>query len=452
MEDKDVTRIHGPEHWAAGPAAAGRPGALTLAHPQPSLLDPRVASLSAVLDLVRTGRAVTRSQLEVLTGLGRKLVSLRISELAEVGLVDESGRGPSTGGRAPRRLRFVAEAGHVLVAHFGATAAGLAVADLSGRIVAQTRVAHSIGEGPAAALEVAFDAWDGLLDARQVRAPVWGIGIAVPGPVEFSTARLVSPPIMPGWHEFPIRQQVQERYDAPVWVDNDVNAMALGELRVGEAAGVQDFLYVKVGTGIGAGVVSRGGLHRGGQGVAGDVGHIAIREHVGIVCRCGKTDCLEAVAGGGALLAAAGRAARDGASPVLAERLASTGELTVEDLRFAAEHGDTVGLALLTRSGRLVGEMLAAIVNFFNPSLIVVGGQVAEAADVLLAGVRQSVYERSLPLATRDLRIVRSLHSQVAGVTGSAFTVIDELFSPGVLDRWLGDGSPAGRPELSATA
>jgi predicted NBD/HSP70 family sugar kinase len=118
----------------------------------------------------------------------------------------------------------------------------------------------------------------------------------------------------------------------------------------------------------------------------------------------------------------------------------------------AAEHGDAVSVGLLTRSGRLVGEMLASVVNFFNPSLIVVGGQVAEAADVFLAGVRQSIYERSLPLATRDLRVVRSLHSQVVSVTGSAFTVIDELFSPGVLERWLGEGSPAGRPELSATA
>jgi predicted NBD/HSP70 family sugar kinase len=169
-----------------------------------------------------------------------------------------------------------------------------------------------------------------------------------------------------------------------------------------------------------------------------------------VVCRCGKTDCLEAVAGGGALVAAGERAARDGESPVLAERLSLTGTLTVEDLHFAAERGDAVTLGLLSRSGLLVGEMLASVVNFFNPSLIVVGGQVVEAADVFLAGVRQSIYERSLPLATRDLRIVRSLHSQVVSVTGSAFTVIDELFAPGVLERWLGDGSPAGRPELCA--
>jgi predicted NBD/HSP70 family sugar kinase len=436
----------------AGDGSAGRVGALTLAHAQPPLLDARVASLSAVLDLVRSGRATTRSQLEILTSLGRKIVSQRLTELSEAGLVDENGLGPSTGGRAPRRLRFAAEAGHVLIAHFGATAVGLAIADLSGRLVAQSRVMHTISEGPEAALRLAFESWDQLLGARQQQAPIWGIGIGVPGPVEFSTAKLISPPIMPGWHEFPIRQRVQERYGAPVWVDNDVNAMALGELRVGEAVGVQDFLYVKVGTGIGAGVVSRGALHRGGQGVAGDVGHIAIREHAGVVCRCGKTDCLEAVAGGGALVAAAERAARSGQSPVLAERLGAAATLTVEDLRFAAEHGDSVTLGLLTRSGLLVGEMLASVVNFFNPSLIVVGGQVVEAADVFLAGVRQSIYERSLPLATRDLRIVQSLHSQVVSVTGSAFTVIDELFSPGVLERWLGDGSPAGRPDVCASA
>jgi len=427
-------------------------GRLTIAHAYPSLLDSRVAGLSAVLDLIRPGRATTRSQLEAVTGLSRKLVSQRITELADVGLVEASSLGPSTGGRAPRRLRFVAEAGHLLIAHFGATAVGLAIADLSGRLVARSQIAHAISEGPEPALRLAFESWDQMLAARHREAPIWGIGIGVPGPVEFSTAKLVSPPIMPGWHDFAIRQAVQERYDAPVWVDNDVNAMALGELRVGEAAGVQDFLYVKIGTGIGAGVVSRGVLHRGGQGVAGDVGHIAIREHAGVLCHCGKSDCLEAVAGGAALVAAAERAAHEGDSPVLAERLQASGGLTVQDLRFAAERGDAVSLGLLTQSGRLVGEMLAAVVNFFNPSLIVVGGQVAEASDVLLAAVRQSIYERSLPLATRDLRVVRSLHSQVVGVTGSAFTVIDELFSPGVLGRWIGAGSPAGRPGLSATA
>jgi predicted NBD/HSP70 family sugar kinase len=401
---------------------------------------------------VRTGQAVTRAELETMTSLGRKVISQRIGELADAGLLDEGSLGPSTGGRAPRQLRFAADAGHLLVAHFGATGVGFAVADLTGRLVVQAHRRHDISEGPAAALDLAFAIWDELLAARGGSVPLWGVGIAVPGPVEFSTARLVSPPIMPGWHEFPIREHVQVRYGVPVWVDNDVNAMALGELRAGSAVDIDDFLYVKIGTGIGAGVVSRGALHRGAQGAAGDVGHVAVHENAGVVCRCGKTDCLEAIAGGAALVAQARTAAERAESPLLAERFSEAGVLTFDDLRDAAQYGDSVSLALLTRSGHLVGEMLAAVVNFFNPSLIIVGGHVAEASDIVLAAVRQSIYERSLPLATRDLRIARSLDTYVAGVTGSAFTVIDELFSPDVLARWLNDGSPAGRPELSITA
>ncbi|HKT00727.1 MAG TPA: ROK family protein [Rugosimonospora sp.] len=430
-----------PNELAGGP----RPGPT-------AVLDPRISALSAVLDLVRSGRAGTRSEVERLTGLGRKIVAQRVTELVDAGLLDESSLGPSTGGRAPRRLHFVADAGYVLVAHYGATGMTAAVTDLAGRPVARERRTHRISDGPEPALALAFDLWDGLLAAAGTGRPVWGVGIAVPGPVEFSTARPVSPPIMPGWHEYPIRQRVQERHPVPVWVDNDVNAMALGELRVGEAHGENDFIYVKIGTGIGAGVVSRGRMHHGAQGVAGDVGHIAIREHMGVICRCGKTDCLEAVAGGGALITQATQAAERTESALLAQRLKDRGQLTVSDLAYAAAHGDPMTVALLSRSGRLVGEMLASIVNFFNPSLIIIGGQVAEAGDILLAGVRQTVYERSLPLATRDLRILRSMDSELVSVTGSAFTTIDELFSPGVLQRWIDTGSPVGRTQLPSPA
>ncbi|GAA1617312.1 ROK family transcriptional regulator [Actinoplanes couchii] len=316
---------------------------------------------------------------------------------------------------------------------------GVGLADLTGRVLDLVDREHPVADGPEPALEAAFDIWDKLLRRRTGERPLWAAGIGVPGPVEFSTARLVSPPIMPGWHGFGIREKIQQRYGVPVWVDNDVNAMALGELRAGEAQGAGDFLYVKIGSGIGAGLVSRGALHRGAQGVAGDVGHTATREPWGVTCRCGKTDCLEAVAGGAALVTEAAAAAARGDSAVLAER----GKLTVEDLRYAAERGDRITIELLSRSGRLVGEMLASVVNLFNPSLIIIGGHVAEAGDSVLAAVRQAIYEQSLPLATRDLRIVRSMRSDMVGVTGSAFTAIDELFRPSYLGGWIDHGSPA---------
>ena len=139
---------------------------------------------------------------------------------------------------------------------------------------------------------------------------LWGIGIGVPGPVEFATGRPVSPPIMPGWDGYPIRERFAARYGAPVWVDNDVNVLALGEWRSGVAAGHDDVVVVKIGTGIGAGIISGGRLHRGAQGSAGDVGHIQVVDDPAVVCRCGNIGCLEALAGW-----RGARAARRGGRP-----------------------------------------------------------------------------------------------------------------------------------------
>jgi predicted NBD/HSP70 family sugar kinase len=224
--------------------------------------------------------------------------------------------------------------------------------------------------------------------------------------------------------------------------------MALGELRGGLAQGARDFVYLKIGTGIGAGLVSEGTLHRGAQGCAGDVGHVAVVEDSTVVCRCGNVGCLEALAGGAALGRDATTAALEGRSPFLAEALAAAGHLEARDVARGADHGDPLCLELLTHSGRLVGEMLATLVNFYNPSLILIGGGVAAAGDVLLAAIRQTVYRRSLPLATRDLRLARSPLDEEAGLTGAGFMVIDELFSPHRLGAWVESRTPAGRPDL----
>lgn len=140
-------------------------------------------------------------------------------------------------------------------------------------------------------------------------AELYGIGVGLPGPVEFASGKPVNPPIMPGWDGYPVRVRLADRYSVPVWVDNDVNLMGLGELRAGLAQGERHVIYLKIGTGIGAGLISSGRLHRGDQGCAGDVGHVAVTEATGIVCRCGNVGCLEALAGGAALARDAAAAA-----------------------------------------------------------------------------------------------------------------------------------------------
>ncbi|WP_409329103.1 ROK family protein [Trujillonella humicola] len=410
-------------------------------------------TLVTVLDLLRTGAARTRPELGRISGLGRAVVTQRIGELLESGLVVDGALAPSTGGRAPRELRFRADAGHVLVAALGATSVGVGVADLAGGLLTHRVEPGDISLGPETVLAHVEDLFDQLLAGRPDDAPpVWGVGIGVPGPVEFSTGRTVSPPIMPGWDGYPVRGRLSARYGAPTWVDNDVNLMALGELYGGLARGERDVVYVKVGSGIGAGLISAGRLHRGAQGSAGDVGHVEVIEDSSVVCRCGNTGCLEAVAGGVALARQATAAAADGSSRFLAERAQHGRGLNAEDVAEAAQHGDPLAVEMLSRAGRRIGGTLATVVNLYNPSLIVVGGGVVNAGDLFFAAIRNATFSRSLPLATRDLRIVRSPDGDEAGLRGAAFVVLDELFSRNLLPRWIHAGSPAGQPWLPAVA
>ena len=250
---------------------------------------------------------------------------------------------------------------------------------------------------------------------------------------------------MPGWDGYPIRERFAARYGAPVWVDNDVNVLALGEWRSGIAAGHDNVVVVKIGTGIGAGIISDGHLHRGAQGSAGDVGHIQVTDDPTVVCRCGNIGCLEALAGGAAIGRAGEAAAEDGRSARLRTALDQRGTVTAEDVARAASFGDPVAVALLGAAGRRVGSMLASVVNFFNPSLIVIGGGVANSPDQLLAAIRETIYGRSLPLATRDLLIQRSSLGGLAGVIGASAMVVDQLFARDSLAGWIEAGIPIGR-------
>ena len=401
-----------------------------------------------VLDLVRSGTARTRPEITRISGLGRNVVTQRVAQLLDSGLVAEGPLGQSTGGRAPRELHFRSDAGHVLVAELGATSTSVALSDLAGRLIDQATEPSDITDGPELILGRVAARFEKLLKSHAVE--VWGVGIGLPGPVEFTTGRPVAPPIMPGWDGFDVRGYFAGRFSAPTWVDNDVNVMALGELRDGLARGRQDVIYVKVGSGIGAGLVSKGSLHRGAQGCAGDIGHIAAVANSQVVCRCGQHGCLEALAGGAALAREGRLAAQRGESSFLAKLAHANREITGADVGRAAVHGDPRSVELVTTSARLVGETLSQLVNFFNPSLILLGGGVTQVGDLYLATVRQMVLSRSLPLATRSLLIERSPLGNTAGLKGAAFMVIDELLSRERLGLWIEDGSPAGQPALSA--
>lgn len=420
----------------------------------PAIQDEQLDALVAVLDDVRHRGVRSRPDIIRSTGLTRSVVDQRVSELLGRGLLVEGRLGPSTGGRAPRQLEFPADSGHILTADLGATSIDVAVADLSGNILIHWEEPADVGDGPErilARVEVLFDE---LLQARaEIPGKLWGIGIGVPGPVDFGGGYVVAPPIMPGWSDFPIRTTFAARYNVPVWVDNDVNVMTLGELRAGAARGHRTVVFVKIGTGIGAGIVIDGRLHRGAQGSAGDVGHTQVTRDAEIVCRCGKIGCLEAMAGGAALARDALGLARSGASPALAQRMAEQdGHLAAADVSWAAGRGDAPSAQLIARAGHFIGEMLSSMVHILNPSLIVIGGGVARAGDPLLAAIRESVYRQSLPLATRELEIRQSALGSQSGVIGVAMMVTDQLFSRECLAHWVALGSPTGLPELAQLA
>lgn len=403
---------------------------------------------AVILNHLRAHATCTRPAIARETGLSRAVIAQRLADLRACGLVIEQGEDPSSGGRPPRLVQFNSGLGYVVVADLGATSIDVAIADLLGRVLVHRSEEADIAAGPEVILGRIEHLADELIASAALPTGVlWAMGIGVPGPVEFSSGRPVAPPIMPGWDGYPVRERLTERFGVPVWVDNDVNVMALGERAEGEAQGIEDVIFVKVGTGIGAGIISHGRLQRGAQGSAGDVGHVQVVHDAQILCRCGKIGCLEAVAGGAALARAAVRAAEAGESPALAERLANQGDLSARDIAEAASRGDAASTRLLQQAGRHIGQMLATLVNVLNPSLIVIGGGVAASGDVLLASIREVVYGRSLPLATRHLQIRQSALGGRAGVTGLAAMVLDEIFAPARVPAWLPGGLPAGRPE-----
>ena len=395
--------------WFSDESMAGRPRASST----PS------GSAGTLLALIRRGDATTKPDLVELTGLARSTVSQRVDLLISEGYVIVTGETRSTGGRPPMALEFNRDLGVVLAADIGATHSRFAVCDLNAEPLAEMSVDLLVGDGPDSVLGRAEDAFESLLsEADRTSNDVLGVGVGVPGPVDFFAGRAVHPPIMFGWHDYPIRDRLADRFSAPTLVDNDVNIMALGEHWTLDKP-VDDLLYVKVGTGIGSGLILGGHLHRGARGAAGDIGHIQAGA-TDVVCRCGNTGCLEASAGGAAL----------------ALQLAELGYETTNsrDVVELVAEGNQDALHALREAGRLLGEALSSIVNLLNPGLLLIGGDLAQPGQTLVAAVREVVYQRSLPLSTADLRIQESPLGDRAGVIGAAALVLDHILHADAVD------------------
>jgi len=387
---------------------------------------PSGGSPGRVLQLIREGRAGTRTELMDATGLSRTTVMQRLEVLRSAGLLVEDAEGrPSSGGRRPAALAFNERAGVVLAADLGATHGRLAVCDLAGESLAEREEPLRIADGPQSVLAWVATVFDELLEETG-REPdhVLAMAVGVPGPVDVGHGRPSSPPIMPGWDGYPVAGTLAERFTAPVLLERDVNAMALGEHRR-HWPELSNMVFVKVATGIGAGIIADGQVLRGNHGRAGDIGHIRAITRSEVLCTCGNHGCVGALASGSALVRQLAEAG------VRAESAADVVELV--------KAGDVQATHHVREAGRILGAALAAVVSVVAPKLLVVGGEMADAAEPLLAGVRESVYQRSSPLATQELRILTSRLGARAGVVGATTMALEHVLRPAHVDALLAE-------------
>jgi glucokinase-like ROK family protein len=369
-----------------------------------------------VIHALRDEGQISRAEIARRTGLSRSTVSSLVSDLQADGLVVERPEPGSAfgaqGGRPPILLSFDASAGAAVGIDFGHSHLRVAVSDLASTILSERKLPldtdHDAQQGLELAAEMVSDA---LADAGVPRTAVIGAGMGLPGPIEQVEGIVGSSAILPGWIGMTAATEMRRRLDIPVMVDNDANLGALAEAAFGAGRDAGDLIYLKVSSGIGAGLILNGRLYRGSAGLAGELGHVLV-DPDGIVCRCGNRGCLETVAATGALVDLLRR---------------SHGEdLTVDAMLDAARAGDLGCRRVIDDAGRALGQVVATLLNVLNPELLVVGGDLAGAGDLLLDGVRESVSRAALPEAARRAEVVAGVLGERAQVLGALALVVSE--------------------------
>jgi len=384
---------------------------------------------TAVLDNIRKHRALTKSELVELTDFSRSKIAGCVNTLLEKEMLTKDGLGDNTGGRRSILYTFNGNKGLLLGADIGATSIDLIITDLNRKVLARYAEAALVSDGPIKILDrinVLFN--ELLIKYGLSNRAILAYGIGVPGPVNFREGMVISPPIMPGWDQFPIIDYLQGSWpETNIIIDNDVNIMALGEYNKRKNKDRKNMIFIKIGSGIGAGIILDGEIYRGSSGCAGDIGHICVDKN-GPICPCGNRGCLEVMAGGIAIAELAMTAAKEGQSTILKKYLDKNGGiLTAFDVGVASREGDKTSIEIIRESGRIIGEVLAVMVNIYNPGMIVIGGGVSKLGNLLLSSIRQAVLKRSLPLATKDLPIVFSPIIEDAGVIGAMNLALDQL-------------------------
>ena len=377
----------------------------------------------AVFELIRRGDVRTRSEVAQVTGLSRTAVTARLTALLDSGLIVENDGDESTGGRPPNLLEFNAAAGVVFAVAIGRSRTQLAVCDLAGTVLASSEADHPDGLGPDELFKRVRAGLRGLLrQAGVADAQVRGVGLSLPGIIDTATATCIEAPVMRGWDGVALAPYFEDLAGVVVHVENDSKALALSEVN-GHLRTHPDLVVLKASTGLGCGAFSAGALIRGTRGSAGEIGHSKSPAAAGLRCRCGEVGCLEAVAGGWTLVQ---------------ESIGDGTEIAhVRDLVALAQEGDPDARRRIRESGRRVGEAMATVVNLLNPSALVVGGDLAGAYDLFVAGLRETLYASAAAWTSNDLVILPTTHGETAGRVGCAQLAVADVLSVAAVDRLI---------------
>lgn len=375
-----------------------------------------------VLNIIRNQSPISRPAIARVSGLNKATISVLVDELIEGQMVNGLGPGESSGGRRPQLLMFNERAGYVAGVDLGVRSLFVALMDLKTHIQWKRRVAFDPAVGPEACLEaVAELVEEGMRSLSPAPFGLLGVGVGVPGLVDHPAGRLIFAPNL-RWEDLPVRNWLQSRVQVPVYVDNEANAGAIGELWAGAAAGVRNLVYLSVGAGLGAGIILNGEIYRGSDGVAGELGHTTI-DVSGPACSCGSRGCWEIYASEAALrnyvLRSNGRSVMAGLEP---------DAITISAVIGAAQQGDAVAIAALSAVGEYLGIGIANLVNAFNPSMVVIGSAMAKAGSLVTNPAGRTVEHRALAYPRSRTRIVSSALGEEACAIGAGAMVLQEQF------------------------
>ena len=378
----------------------------------------------SAVDLIRFATTgISRTDLAEEMGLTRAAVTLIINDLLENGVILEAESRAIPNGRPPVVLEINPKRGLVAAVDMGATHVNIALADFSAKIIEETSFPFDIKQGPQVCLAEVRRILQELLDRYGISiSEIMAVGVGVPGPVIKDAGMVMSPPIMPGWDRYPIRQTLEEAWSCPVSLNNDAELGALGEWAYGAGRGEKNLAFIKVGSGIGAGLIINQQIYGGTTGSAGEIGHITIEEN-GPLCTCGNHGCMEAFAGGNAIAIQARKMVQTGKRTLLSN--IPLENITAREVAESARRGDLPSQEIIMRAGTFIGIAIAGVVNLFNPSAVIIGGGVAQAGDLLTTSIRQAVRDRSLHASEQSVHITTAMLGQRSSLIGATVQAIN---------------------------